>query len=184
MVWEEPSFMTKMSVYVIQGMKWMISQDSALLVMWGVTKRDIPLWIALLVISSSQIPPPLDHHQPPIHLVDVNLTPNISHWMDHLVWIVLSSLISLNLDLVIVMRDQPSMNLLHLVFVIQDITRTPNLNVLFVFPIPSNLRVEMIFVLLVMISSQILSLLQVDPPTLLIVIVMMDIMNLRMGVSV
>ena len=152
MVWEEPSFMTKMSVCVIQEMRWMISQDSALLVMWGATKRDIPLWIALLVISSSQIPPPMDQHQPPVHLVDVNLTPNIFHLVDHLAWIVLSSQISMNLDLVSVMEDQHSTYPLHLVFVIQDITRTPNLNVLNVFPIPSNLRMEMIFVLLVMIS--------------------------------
>jgi len=81
-MWEEPSFMTKTSVCVIQGMRLMISQDSALLVMWGVTKRDIPLWIALLVISSSQIPPPMDQHQPPIHLVDVILLPDISTKME------------------------------------------------------------------------------------------------------
>ena len=82
MVWEEPSFMTKMSVCVMQGMRLMISQDSALLVMWGVTKRDIPLWIALLVISSFQTPPPMDQHPPPIHLVDVILLPDISTRME------------------------------------------------------------------------------------------------------
>ena len=143
--------MTKMCVCVIQVMRWMISQDSALLVMWGVTKRDIPLWIALLVISSSQIPPPMDQHQPPIHLVDVNLTPNIFHWMDHLVWIVLSSQISLNLDLVIVMRDRFSINLLHLVIVILDTSSRLQV-VINVREIPLNLRMETIFVLLVMIS--------------------------------
>ena len=82
MVWEDPSSLTKMCVCVIQGMRWMISQDSALLVMWGVTKRDIPLWIVLLVISSSQIPPPMDQHQPPVHLVNVILLSDISTRME------------------------------------------------------------------------------------------------------
>ena len=104
-----------------------------------------------LVISSSQIPPPMDQHQPPVHLVDVNLTSNISHWMDHLVWIVLSSQISLNLDLVIVLKDQHSINLLHLVFVIQAMSSHLQ-GAINVRGIPSNQRREMIFVLLVMIS--------------------------------
>jgi len=36
----------------------------------------------LLVMLSSQIPPPMDQHQPPIHLVDVILLPDISTKME------------------------------------------------------------------------------------------------------